>query len=131
MNSAQLSAEQMMTIRETALFMAAVVGMWVVSDARSRGKDSIAAILWGIGAMLLMIVVLPLWFVLRPKATVTPTSSTRVPPKPAPSPFSAETARTPIPENGDAGRSKICDHCGKFYIGKHDKCPHCDVVLEK
>ena len=95
-----------------------------------------AAIFWGIGAMMIMIVVLPMWFLLRPKTDTSNTRSTlQTPPpspSPAPSPFTTrETVGTPIPENGDKARSKICDHCGKFYLGNFSKCPHCDTSLEK
>ena len=133
MNSTQLTPETMTAMREIALFIAAIVGMWVVSDARSRGKDAMAAIFWGIGAMMIMIVVLPMWFLLRPKTDISSTRSTpqTPPPSPAPSPFTTrETVGTPIPENGDQNRSKICDRCGKFYLGKFDKCPHCNAAIE-
>ncbi len=131
MNSTQLTPDTMMAVREIAMLMAAVVGMWVVSDARSRGKDGMAAVLWGVGVMLAMIVALPLWFLLRPK-TKSGVSSTRSEPQmPTPSPFAApETPRVPIPENGDVDRSKICDRCGKFYLGKFEKCPHCNATIE-
>lgn len=128
MNNAQMSPETMTAMREIAFLLAAVVGMWVVSDARSRGKDAISAILWGVGAMLLMILFLPLWFLTRPKTTSSTRSTSQAP---TPSPFTTrETVGTPIPENGDKARSKICDHCGKFYLGKFDKCPHCNAAIE-
>ena len=43
-----------------------LVGVWVFLDAKSRGKDLSGALLWGFGTFLLLIVVLPLWLLLRP-----------------------------------------------------------------
>jgi hypothetical protein len=110
------------------LMITSVIALWVVNDARSRGKDARSAFLWGLGTLMVLPVVLVLWFFLRPK-TKTSTRTTAQSPLPS-SPFLRETVGTPIPEDGDKGRSKICDTCGKFYLGSYNKCPHCGAAIE-
>ena len=107
------------------LMMESIVALWVVNDARTRGKSALHAYWWGLGTLLVFPIVLPAWFLLRPKTT----SSTRSTPEPLTS--TRETLGTPIPEHGDKARSKICDSCGKFYLGNFSKCPHCDTSIEK
>lgn len=102
------------------------VALWVVNDARTRNLKSSTAYWWGLGTLLIFPIVLPVWFFLRPKTT----SSTRSTASTMSSPFtSLETTGTPIPQNGDKGRSKICDSCGKFYLGEFEKCPHCNAPI--
>lgn len=43
------------------------IAAWVYSDAVKRGKSSIEAVLWAVGTFLLLIVVLPVWLIVRPK----------------------------------------------------------------
>lgn len=49
-----------------AMLIPLLVGVWVFLDAKSRGKDLSGAMLWGFGTFLLLIIVLPLWLLLRP-----------------------------------------------------------------
>ena len=51
-----------------AMLIPLLVGVWVFLDAKSRGKDLSGAMLWGFGTFLLLIIVLPLWLLLRPRA---------------------------------------------------------------
>lgn len=43
------------------------IAAWVYSDATKRGKSSTDAALWAAGAFLLLIIVLPIWLITRPK----------------------------------------------------------------
>jgi hypothetical protein len=53
-------------VHTIAMIIPLLVGVWVFLDAKSRGKDLSGAMLWGIGTFLLLIIVLPLWLLLRP-----------------------------------------------------------------
>ncbi len=108
-----------------ALFLTAMVALWVVNDARTRGVNAWSAFWWGFGTLMALIVVLPMWFILRPKLKngaqldSSDASNNLFP-------------RVPIPGVQDAPsstRSKICDHCGKFYIGQYAHCPHCGAPI--
>lgn len=49
------------------LFLTAIIALWVVNDARTRGKDGWLAFWWGFGTLMVLPVALPLWFIVRPK----------------------------------------------------------------
>ena len=113
------------------LMMESIIALWVVNDARTRGKSALHAYWWGLGTLLIFPIVFPAWFFLRPKTNTNTTSSTQSSTRAAPSLLTSPDVGTPVPESGDKARSKICDACGKFYLGNFDKCPHCDAAIEK
>lgn len=84
--------------------IAALIALWVFSDATKRGKRDGEAAMWAIGTFLLCIVVLPAWLVLRPK-----------------SPLEARVTVVQPP--------RLCIHCGKYYEGNPKHCPNCQHML--
>ncbi len=103
------------------LFVTALISMWVVNDARNRGLNGWTAFWWGFGILLLLPFVLPVWLIFRPKTKSGATGFADLFPR-APLPD--------VPENAQSStRSKICDHCGKFYLGSHSNCPHCQAPI--
>ena len=121
MKQTQLTPEQMMTAMQIAMILLAIVSMWVVNDARTRGKDGWTAFWWGLGTLMALIVALPLWFIVRPKTT-NATNNDAFPRQPIPNP---RDAAAPEGSASSSTRSQICDHCGKFYVGQYAHCPHC------
>lgn len=116
----------MLAATQFGMMLLAIVSMWVVNDARTRGKDGWTAFWWGLGTLMALIVALPLWFIVRPKTGNSATNNDAFPREPLPNPrdaFTQEGAAT------SSTRSKICDHCGKFYLGKHANCPHCGAPI--
>jgi hypothetical protein len=51
---------------------------WVFTDARKRGLPTGKAAAWAIGTLLVLIVVLPLYLIMRPKEEVLPPSRDRL-----------------------------------------------------
>lgn len=77
-------------------------GLWVFSDARSRGKSNGGAFLWLLGTWIILIVFLPLWLFVRPKKT-----------------FEVSVVDKPT----------MCVSCGKYYEGTPAFCPNCGESL--
>jgi len=80
-----------------------IVGIWVYTDAKRRGKSGGSAFLWFLGNFALLIVFLPLWLITRPKL-----------------PGELQPAATP----------RLCIHCGKYYEGNPSYCPNCGHELK-
>lgn len=76
-----------------------LLSAWVYSDAKERGSDSPG--MWAFGTFLLMIVVLPLWFIKRK------------------------------PKVQRLIESKLCPHCGKYYAHTPAFCPNCGQKLDE
>lgn len=131
MKQTPLTPEQMLAATQIGMMLLAVVSMWVVNDARTRGKDGWTAFWWGLGTLMALIIALPLWFIVRPKSgrsVVNPSANNQAfPREPIPNPrdaFSQESVAA-----ASSTRSKICDHCGKFYVGQYAHCPHCGAPI--
>lgn len=109
------------------LFVAAIVALWVVNDARTRGLNGWMAFWWGLGTLMILIVALPLWMFSRPRLrndTRHDNANDAFPRAPLPNPqddFAKDAT--------SSTRSKICGSCGKFYLGNHEKCPHCGAPI--
>ena len=84
------------------ILIALSAGIWVGLDAGKRGYSTAACWGWGIGTSLLLIVVLPIYLLSRPKLT-------------------AEIGRGP----------QLCVHCGKYYEECPSFCPNCGANLRK
>ena len=100
-----------------AMLIPLLVGVWVFLDARSRGKDVSGALLWGMGTFLILIIVLPLWLLLRPPI--------------AKSSVSNKYSRMRV-QNLDSEEQKLfCTHCQKSIEGVEDAlfCPYCGQQL--
>jgi hypothetical protein len=89
------------------LVIAGFIGRWVFMDATKRGKTRGQAILWGVTTWMLMILVLPLWFLTRPP----------LPGKEQP----FATDRIP----------QLCASCGKYYDRNPSFCPNCGAQVAK
>ena len=99
-----------------AMLIPLLVGVWVFLDARSRGKDISGAILWGVGTFLILIIVLPLWLLLRP-----PLAS-------ASSRYSRQSAQQLNPKE----QQLLCTHCQKAIEIKDALfCPYCGQRLSQ
>ena len=85
------------------LAVAAVVAGWVVADAMRRGKSNGAALLWGLGVLLLLIVFLPLYLFMR------------------------WGEKPGIQVNAP---TTLCQYCGLSSPGDPAYCPHCDRQLK-
>ena len=90
--------------------IAACIAGWVRFDAKKRGLSSGAAIGWGVGVFLLLIVFLPLYFWKRSQLAA-PTGSSRRP--------TAPIAGLP------------CQYCGYPNEGNVDFCGKCGRQLRK
>ena len=86
------------------VLIALIVGIWVYSDAKKRGKSSGSAFGWFLGTFLLLIVFLPIWLITRPKLP------------------------TELPATS---RPKLCIHCGKYYDGNPSYCPNCGKKIDR
>lgn len=84
------------------VFIAGCVAIWVVLDAIRHGKSRAAALGWGAGVFLLLIVFLPLYLVLRDKTQTAP--------------LKTEAAQ--------------CRYCGLAVPGNAAYCPHCSKQLQ-
>ena len=95
-----------------------LVGVWVFLDAKSRGKDFSGAMLWGFGTFLLLIIVLPLWLLLRP-----PLSG-------ASSPYKYSGAKA---QNLSQKPKLFCHQCQKSIEGVEGAlfCPYCGQRLSQ
>lgn len=85
-----------------AALIAFFVGLWVFSDARSRGKSNGGAFLWLLGTWIILIVFLPLWLFVRPKKTY---------------------------EVSVIDKPTMCVSCGKYYEGTPAFCSNCGGSL--
>jgi hypothetical protein len=84
------------------VFIAGCVAVWVVLDARKRGKSTGVALGWGMGVFLLLLLFLPLYLVLRDKTVAAPAKS--------------ETAS--------------CRYCNMNVPLNAAYCPHCSKQLQ-
>ena len=84
------------------LVIAIVAAVWVASDARKRGMNSVG---WAIGTFLLLILFLPLYLILRKPVVMNP-------------------AVYP-PGVGPLPGSRMCPNCGQYYQGNARFCPAC------
>ncbi|GJQ22322.1 MAG: hypothetical protein HRU72_10935 [Planctomycetia bacterium] len=82
-------------MRLIGLLIAAAVAVWVYTDAKKRGYKTPAAIGWMIGVFLLMIVVLPVYLIMRTRQ--------------------GKQIEVLTP----------CKYCGKYYEGTPLYCPNC------
>jgi hypothetical protein len=99
----QPPAAYMQQAQLLGVFIAGCVAVWVVLDATRRGKSRAAALGWGAGVFLMLIVFLPLYFVLRDKtAPVTPTKT----------------------------EAATCRYCGMGIPANTAYCPHCSMQLQ-
>ncbi len=90
------------------IVIAALIAGWVRYDAKKRGLKTSAAVGWGVGVFLLLIVFLPLYLWMRSKNfPVSPLAM--APQNPAP------IAGVPCPYCGyeNAGNSDYCGKCGR------------------
>jgi len=104
-------------VHTIAMLIPLIVGVWVFLDAKSRGKDLSGALLWGGGTFLLLIIVLPLWLLLRP-----PISGSSSPNK-----YSRARA-----QNFQSEEPKLfCTQCQKSIEGLEGAsfCPYCGQRL--
>jgi hypothetical protein len=85
------------------ILIALLIAAWVFSGAKSRGISNGPAFLWFLGALLLLIVFLPLWFFFRPKKE-------------------SEIIITDKP--------KLWVHCGKYYEGTPIFYPNCGQSMQ-
>lgn len=83
------------------LLIALGVGIWVGTDADKRGYSTGVCWAWGIGTFLLLIVVLPIYLITRPKLNA---SGNQVLASSSP---------------------QFCTNCGKYYEGNPKFCPSC------
>ncbi|HVF85457.1 MAG TPA: hypothetical protein VM821_05725 [Abditibacteriaceae bacterium] len=126
MKQTPLTPEQTLAVMQISMMLLAVVSMWVVNDARTRGKDGWTAFWWGLGTLMALIVALPLWFIVRPKTKSGVANNDAFPREPIPNPRDAFAPEGSAPSST---RSKICDQCGKFYVGQYAHCPHCGAPI--
>ncbi|BBO16709.1 conserved hypothetical protein [Candidatus Brocadia pituitae] len=82
-------------MRFIGLLIAAAVAVWVYADAKKRGYKTPAAIGWMMGVFLLMIVVLPVYLIMRTK------------------------------QGKQMEILTSCKYCGKYYEGAPLYCPNC------
>jgi hypothetical protein len=100
--------------------------MWVVNDARTRGKDGWTAFWWGLGTFMALISRASLWLLLRPKKGSIHKSGSNL----------GSALIFCVRQWNTRSRRRrqrplqICDSCGKFYLGKFSKCPHCSAAIE-
>lgn len=133
MKPTTLTPDQMLAAMQIGMMLLAIVSMWVVNDARTRGKDGWTAFWWGFATLMALIVVLPLWLLMRPQKNGANSRFVNdlFPRAPLPNPRDAtERDATPPGTAPSSTRSKICDSCGKFYLGNHEKCPHCGAAIQ-
>lgn len=79
------------------LIILGVIGVWIYSDAKARGDPQPG--LWAVGAMLLAIVVVPIWLIKRPAKIALPVAPREALKR---CPFCAEDIKA---------AAVICKHC--------------------
>ena len=82
-------------MRLIGLLLAAAVAVWVYVDAKKRGYKMLPAVGWMMGVFLLMIVVLPIYLIMRTK----------------------QVKHVEILTS--------CKYCGKYYESTPLYCPNC------
>lgn len=89
------------------LMIGGMVGLWVYSDARKRGKEKGEAAAWGLVTWMVLIIALPCWLLTRPKL--------------------ASDLALPI----KVAAAVLCKNCGKYYEAVNNPafCPNCGGQL--
>jgi hypothetical protein len=90
------------------------------SDASKRGMNAIG---WGVGALILWFIFLPLYLIMR-KPLLTGPVGIPVPPGYIPPPPPG-TYTQPMPPSPPAGAAYFCTQCGQRYEGTMKFCPNC------
>jgi hypothetical protein len=99
----QPPAAYMQQAQLLGVFIAGCVAIWVVLDATRRGKSRGAALGWGAGVFLMLIVFLPLYLVFRDKTAPTAVEKTE---------------------------AAACRYCGMAVPANAAYCPHCSKQLQ-
>ncbi|HEX8235843.1 MAG TPA: hypothetical protein VF600_07785 [Abditibacteriaceae bacterium] len=98
----QPPAAYIQQVQLLCVFIAGIVAIWVAFDALRRGKTRGAAIAWGMGVFMVLIVFLPLYLVMRDKTMqATPVKTEAAP----------------------------CRYCGMAVPANAAYCPHCSRQL--
>ena len=103
--------------------IAALIALWVGSDANKRGMNGVA---WGIGVFLLCIVFLPIYLIVRKPLLAQQPYGYPPPPQP-PQPYgNIPPAPPPQPTAGPAEASHhFCSNCGAPLAADSKFCANC------
>ena len=82
------------------LIIRLVALVWISRDTVRRGKSTAICVLWGVGALIIPIIAVPLWIVVRPEI--------KRPDK-----------------KGEVHQLRECQDCGLYVDENVSECPHC------
>lgn len=92
------------------LALGLIGAIWIFWDTRNQGLALNASLRWAIGAFLVPAAVIPIYIL---------QSNFRARQKP----------KKQKPQDITSEMYQSCRHCGEFYQGNPEKCPHCKKIL--